>query len=125
MKFVMAGGGTGGHVMPLLAVARELSSLGHEPIFIGTDRGVESRLVPAAGFRLEKIRVGGIKNLGVITRVSSIWRLLRETVAMLGRFARWQPSAVFSLGGYFAGPPVHWRLRWKASVPVVVMEPER
>ena len=49
MKFIMAGGGTGGHVIPLIAVARELTRLGHEAVFVGTDRGVESRLVPAAG----------------------------------------------------------------------------
>jgi UDP-N-acetylglucosamine--N-acetylmuramyl-(pentapeptide) pyrophosphoryl-undecaprenol N-acetylglucosamine transferase len=107
--------------MPLLAVARELSTLGHESIFVGTDRGVECRLVPAAGFRLEKIRVGGLKNLGTITRVSSVWRLLWETAAMLSRFARWQPAAVFSLGGYVAGPPVLAAL--VRGVPVVVMEP--
>ena len=80
MKFIMAGGGTGGHVIPLIAVARELARLGHEPVFVGTERGVESRLVPAAGFRLEKIRVGGLKNLGVATRLVSLWRLLVETV---------------------------------------------
>ena len=63
--FVMAGGGTGGHVIPAIAVAREIVRAGHEVLFVGTERGVEARLVPAAGFRLEKIRVGGIKNLGL------------------------------------------------------------
>ena len=121
MKFIMAGGGTGGHVIPLIAVARELALLGHEPIFVGTDRGVESRLVPAAGFRLEKIRVGGLKNLGVLTRIRSVWRLLAETLSMARRFARWQPAGVFSLGGYVAGPPVLAAL--VRGVPVVVMEP--
>jgi UDP-N-acetylglucosamine--N-acetylmuramyl-(pentapeptide) pyrophosphoryl-undecaprenol N-acetylglucosamine transferase len=51
----MAGGGTGGHVIPAIAVAREVCRMGHEVLFVGTERGVESRLVPAAGFRLEKI----------------------------------------------------------------------
>ena len=77
--FVMAGGGTGGHVIPAIAVARELVAKGHEVLFVGTDRGVEARLVPAAGFRLEKIRVGGLKNLGAATRVASLWRLVAET----------------------------------------------
>jgi UDP-N-acetylglucosamine--N-acetylmuramyl-(pentapeptide) pyrophosphoryl-undecaprenol N-acetylglucosamine transferase len=121
MTFIMAGGGTGGHVMPLIAVAKELVKLGHEPIFVGTERGAESRLAPAAGFRLEKIRVGGLKGLGVLTRVLSVWRLLMETAAMMGRLSRWKPGGVFSLGGYVAGPPVLAALL--RGIPVVVMEP--
>ena len=52
-------------------------------LFVGTERGVENRLVPAAGFRLEKIRVGGIKNLGIATRVVSFWRLVSETAGQI------------------------------------------
>src|ERR1017187_6606447 len=84
--FVMAGGGTGGHVIPAIAVAREVSRMGFEVLFVGTERGVENRLVPAAGFRLERIRVGGIKNLGIATRFSSLWRLLSETAGQISRF---------------------------------------
>ncbi len=119
--FVMAGGGTGGHVIPAIAVARELRRMGHEVLFVGTERGVENRLAPAAGFRLEKIRVGGIKNLGVATRVISLWQLAVETIGQLARFAEWKPAAVFSMGGYVAGPPVLAALL--RGVPVVVMEP--
>ncbi len=121
MIFVMAGGGTGGHVIPAIAVARELTRAGHEARFVGTDRGVESRLVPAAGFRLDKIRVGGMKNLGVLTRLMSLWRLLAETVGQWREFGRLHPAAVFSMGGYVAGPPVLAAL--VRGVPVVVMEP--
>src|SRR5271170_4518749 len=119
--FVMAGGGTGGHVIPAIAVAREVTRLGHEVLFVGTERGVESRLVPAAGFRLEKIRAGGIKNLGMATRIVSLWQLVTETLGQVGRFAEWKPAAVFSMGGYVAGPPVLAALL--RGVPVVVMEP--
>ncbi len=63
VTFLMAGGGTGGHVIPAIAVAREVTRAGHDVFFVGTDRGVEARLVPAAGFRLEKIRVGGLKKM--------------------------------------------------------------
>jgi UDP-N-acetylglucosamine--N-acetylmuramyl-(pentapeptide) pyrophosphoryl-undecaprenol N-acetylglucosamine transferase len=119
--FVMAGGGTGGHVIPAIAVARELKRAGADVVFVGTERGVENRLVPAAGFRLEKIRVGGLKNLGIFTRISSVWRLVSETLAQLGRFREWRPAAVFSMGGYVAGPPVLAALL--LGVPVVVMEP--
>lgn len=119
--FVMAGGGTGGHVIPSLAVAREVCRMGYRVLFVGTERGVESRLVPAAGFRLEKIRVGGIKNLGLMTRLVSLWRLIGETAGQIARFAEWKPAAVFSMGGYVAGPPVLAALL--RGVPVVVMEP--
>jgi UDP-N-acetylglucosamine--N-acetylmuramyl-(pentapeptide) pyrophosphoryl-undecaprenol N-acetylglucosamine transferase len=119
--FVMAGGGTGGHVIPAIAVAREVCRMGYQVLFVGTERGVENTLVPAAGFRLEKIRVGGIKNLGIATRLSSLWRLMTETFAQIARFREWKPAAVFSMGGYVAGPPVLAALL--RGVPVVVMEP--
>jgi len=121
LLFVMAGGGTGGHVIPAIAVAREVVAMGHEVLFVGTERGVENRLVPAEGFRLEKIRVGGLKNLGLMTRVSSLWRLVSETAGQISRFGEWRPAAVFSMGGYVAGPPVLAAL--VKGVPLVIMEP--
>jgi UDP-N-acetylglucosamine--N-acetylmuramyl-(pentapeptide) pyrophosphoryl-undecaprenol N-acetylglucosamine transferase len=90
-------------------------------LFVGTERGVENRMVPAAGFRLEKIRVGGIKGLGVLTRITSVWRLLSETMEMVVQFGKWEPVAVFSMGGYVAGPPVLAALL--RGLPLVVMEP--
>ena len=117
----MAGGGTGGHVIPAIAVAREVCRMGYQVLFVGAERGVENRLVPAAGFRLEKIRVGGIKNLGIATRILSLWRLVSETAGQIARFREWKPAAVFSMGGYVAGPPVLAALL--RGVPVVVMEP--
>src|ERR1700733_7005637 len=119
--FVMAGGGTGGHVIPAIAGAREVCRMGYRVLFVGTERGVENRLVPAAGFRLEKIRVGGIKNLGVATRIVSLWRLVSETAGQIARFGEWKPGAVFSMGGYVAGPPVLAALL--RGTPLVVMEP--
>ena len=65
--------------------------------------------------------MGGIKNLGIVTRVASVWRLLSETFAQISRFAEWKPAAVFSMGGYVAGPPVMAALL--SRTPVVVMEP--
>jgi UDP-N-acetylglucosamine--N-acetylmuramyl-(pentapeptide) pyrophosphoryl-undecaprenol N-acetylglucosamine transferase len=116
--YLMAGGGTGGHVIPALAVARELRSLGHDAFFVGTERGVEARLVPPAGFKLQFIRVGGIKNLGALQKVISLWQLIAGTA---GQLFTPRPTAVFSMGGYVAGPPVLAALLRK--IPVVVMEP--
>jgi UDP-N-acetylglucosamine--N-acetylmuramyl-(pentapeptide) pyrophosphoryl-undecaprenol N-acetylglucosamine transferase len=115
----MAGGGTGGHVIPALAVARELRQRGHAVFFVGTDRGLEARLVPAEGFELKKIDIGGLNRVGLRRKLSTLARL-PFTTARCGRFLS-GVSAVFSMGGYVAGPPVMAALLRR--VPVVVMEP--
>src|ERR1035438_7260223 len=61
----MAGGGSGGHVIPALAVARELRARGHLVRFIGTRRGMEAKLVPREGFPIEWIEIGGLKRVGL------------------------------------------------------------
>ena len=79
----MAGGETGGHVIPALAVARELKRRGHHPFFVGTERGVEARLVPAAGFSLELIRIGGLKRVGALQRLATLGQLTISTLRMV------------------------------------------
>src|SRR5258706_16443293 len=66
LKLLIAGGGTGGHVFPALAIAREWMARGaeREVVFVGTERGIEARLVPQAGFRLETIPSAGLKRIG-------------------------------------------------------------
>jgi UDP-N-acetylglucosamine--N-acetylmuramyl-(pentapeptide) pyrophosphoryl-undecaprenol N-acetylglucosamine transferase len=115
----MCGGGTGGHVIPALAVARELRQRGHNVIFVGTDRGLEAKLVPAEGFELKRIEIGGLNRVGVRQQIATLARLPLTTLGCspLVRNA----SAVFSMGGYVAGPPVMAALLRR--VPVVVMEP--
>src|SRR5216683_5848296 len=100
--FLMAGGGTGGHVIPALAVARELQRRGHEPFFVGTERGVEARMVPAAGFGLELIRIGGLKRVGAAQTLATLGQLPLGTLRMLGLVRRKRVAAVFSMGGYAA-----------------------
>ena len=117
--FVMAGGGTGGHVIPALAVARELRRRGHEAVFVGTERGLEAKLIPPEGFRLEKIEIGGLNRVGMRQRLATLWRLPFTTLACSQYVGT--ASAVFSMGGYVAGPPVMAGLLRR--VPVVVMEP--
>ncbi len=119
--FVMAGGGTGGHVIPSLAVGRELRSRGHEVFFVGTDKGVEARMVPAAGFELQLIRIGGLKRVGFLQRLATLGQLPLSTLQMYGLLRRRRTSAVFSMGGYAAGPVVMAALA--AGSPLVVMEP--
>jgi UDP-N-acetylglucosamine--N-acetylmuramyl-(pentapeptide) pyrophosphoryl-undecaprenol N-acetylglucosamine transferase len=119
--FLMAGGGTGGHVIPALAVARELQRRGHQAFFVGTERGVEARMVPAAGFELELVRIGGLKRVGAVQKLATLGQLPISTLRMLRLLRRTRAAAVFSMGGYVAGPPVSAALL--AGTPVVVMEP--
>src|ERR1039457_2857313 len=115
----MAGGGTGGHVIPALAVARELRQRGHEVFFVGTERGLEARLVPAEGFELKKIDIAGLNRVGLRRKLATLIRLPFTTLGC-SQLVR-GVSAVFSMGGYVAGPPVMAALLRR--VPVVVMEP--
>jgi len=119
--FVMAGGGTGGHVIPSLAVARELQRRGHGVFFVGTEKGVEARLVPAAGFELQLIRIGGLKRVGILQRLATLGQLPLSMVRMYGLLQRRSAAGVFSMGGYAAGPVVMAALAGR--VPLVVMEP--
>jgi UDP-N-acetylglucosamine--N-acetylmuramyl-(pentapeptide) pyrophosphoryl-undecaprenol N-acetylglucosamine transferase len=117
----MTGGGTGGHVFPALAVARVLKDRGHSLLFIGTQTGMESRLVPESGFDIEFIPASGINRVGLWKQLQSLFQL------PIGIFKAWRvlrnfrPHAVFSMGGYVAGPVILAAL-W-LRIPLVVMEP--
>jgi UDP-N-acetylglucosamine--N-acetylmuramyl-(pentapeptide) pyrophosphoryl-undecaprenol N-acetylglucosamine transferase len=117
--FVLAGGGTGGHVIPALAVARELRKRGHQVVFIGTERGMEGKLVPAEGFELKKIEIGGLNRVGFQQKLTTLVRLPITTLGCR-RLVR-PAAALFSMGGYVAGPPVIAALL--SGTPLVVMEP--
>lgn len=117
----MAGGGTGGHVIPAIAVARELQSRGHHPIFVGTQTGFEAKLVPTAGFPLELIEIGGLKRVGLVQTVRTLRQMPLSLTKVLALFNRYKPAAVFSMGGYVAGPVV--LAAWWRRLPIIVMEP--
>jgi UDP-N-acetylglucosamine--N-acetylmuramyl-(pentapeptide) pyrophosphoryl-undecaprenol N-acetylglucosamine transferase len=120
-SFVMAGGGTGGHVMPALAVARELRARGHAVRFIGTRRGLEAKLAPAEGFPIEWIEIGGLNRVGLRKTLITLAELPFSVWTASRMLDRDRPAAVFSMGGFVAGPVLLAAL-WK-RVPVVVMEP--
>jgi UDP-N-acetylglucosamine--N-acetylmuramyl-(pentapeptide) pyrophosphoryl-undecaprenol N-acetylglucosamine transferase len=105
MRAILAGGGTGGHVIPALAIANELKhSYSAECLFIGTARGIENRLVPAAGYALKLVRVGALKNVSLVTRAKTAFDLPRavwDASRMLNEFA---PDVVIGVGGYASGP---------------------
>jgi len=119
--FVMAGGGTGGHVIPGIAVARELRSRGHAPRFIGTHDGMEAKLVPAAGFPIEWIEIGGLKGLTLVRRARTMIELPTSVWAARRILNEHHVAGVFSMGGYVAAPVV--MAAALAGIPVVLMEP--
>lgn len=104
-RIVIAGGGTGGHVIPALAIARVLKEEhGAELLFIGTARGIENRLVPAAGFPLELIDVGALKNVSLATRLSTLVALPRALLRSRRLLRDFQADVVLGVGGYASGP---------------------
>ena len=119
--FIMAGGGTGGHVIPGIAVARELAARGHKPVFIGTRDGMEARLVPAAGFPIEWIEIGGLKGLSLVRRAKTVVELPSSVWAARRILRAHNAAAVFSMGGYAAAPVV--LAAALSGTPVVLMEP--
>ena len=105
MRIVIAGGGTGGHVIPALAIAQELrAGYQAEVAFIGTSRGIENRLVPNAGFTLHLVEVGALKNVSLITRARTLLDLPRAVLRSAGILNAIQPAVVIGVGGYASGP---------------------
>jgi UDP-N-acetylglucosamine--N-acetylmuramyl-(pentapeptide) pyrophosphoryl-undecaprenol N-acetylglucosamine transferase len=122
MRVILAGGGTGGHVIPALAIANELRDRYQaEIIFIGTARGIETRLVPQAGYQLELVQVGALKNVSATTRLKTMFDLPRAILHCAGFFARFKPDVVISVGGYASGPGV--LAAALKGIPSVIFEP--
>lgn len=105
MKVMIAGGGTGGHVFPALAVAEEFRrrNPGNEVLFVGTERGVEAQVVPAAGYQLRALPAAGLKGVGLGAKLRSLSLLPRSLWGSRGLLREFRPNAVFGVGGYASG----------------------
>jgi UDP-N-acetylglucosamine--N-acetylmuramyl-(pentapeptide) pyrophosphoryl-undecaprenol N-acetylglucosamine transferase len=123
MKLLIAGGGTGGHVFPALAIAREWLSRGseREVVLVGTERGIEMQLVPQAGLPLETLRVGGLKGKGGGTLVKNLAKLAPAMLDASRVLRKHKPIAAFGVGGYAAGPML--LTTWFGGIPNVIFEP--
>ena len=122
LKILIAGGGTGGHIIPALAVARELVRRhGAEVLFVGTARGLETRLVPAAGFALRLIDVGPLKSVSLATKLRTLFRLPSSIGDCKRMIREFRPGAVLGVGGYASGPAMAAALWLK--VPAMAFEP--
>jgi UDP-N-acetylglucosamine--N-acetylmuramyl-(pentapeptide) pyrophosphoryl-undecaprenol N-acetylglucosamine transferase len=122
LKILIAGGGTGGHVIPALAVARALVER-HcaDVMMVGTARGLEMRLVPEAGFALRLIEVGPLKSVSLATRLRTLSRLPASIFECKRLIREFQPGAVLGVGGYASGPAMAAALWLK--IPTMAYEP--
>jgi UDP-N-acetylglucosamine--N-acetylmuramyl-(pentapeptide) pyrophosphoryl-undecaprenol N-acetylglucosamine transferase len=122
MRIIIAGGGTGGHVIPALAIAQQLKKqFDAEVLFIGTARGIETRLVPQAGFPLKLIQVGALKNVSLMTRVKTMFDLPRAIAASSRMLSEFDPEVVIGVGGYASGPAMVAAIRRR--LPTLAFEP--
>src|SRR5690606_26762296 len=121
MAVIVAGGGTGGHLYPGIAVARELQRLVDARVtFAGTAAGIESRVVPREGFELDVIRSAGLKGKSIVKRLLGLCLVpigLADAMAILRRRA---PQVVIGVGGYSSGPVVLAAVL--RGIPTLVME---
>src|SRR5215212_11461833 len=119
---MIAGGGTGGHIYPAIAITREYLSRDPErrAIFVGTEKGLEKTIVPKAGFPLEFIDVGGLKGKGGLDLVRNVLRVPKGLIQAFRLVGKHKPSVVLGVGGYSSGPVlVAARLR---GIPTIIHE---
>jgi UDP-N-acetylglucosamine--N-acetylmuramyl-(pentapeptide) pyrophosphoryl-undecaprenol N-acetylglucosamine transferase len=123
ITLLFAGGGTGGHVFPMLAVADAVKALlpSARLVFVGTDKGMETKLVPERGYELELVKVLPIRGGGVVGALRGIGRAAGSIPEARRIVSRLAPAAVFSIGGYAAGP-VALAAR-TLRIPIALMEP--
>ncbi len=122
MKVVFAGGGTGGHVYPGIAIARELVERDPrvEAVFVGTRRGLEADVVPREGFRLALIDVAGFRRRLSLDTALTALRACRGFVQAIGIVRRERPDVVVGTGGYVSGPVV--LAAWLMGIPTLIHE---
>ena len=123
LRVLIAGGGTGGHIIPALAIADALRREpgGAELLFLGTSRGLESSMVPAAGYRLELIEIGQLKNVSLATRARTLLDLPKALLNARVLLDSFHPDVVVGVGGYASGPAMAAAVL--GSIPTLAFEP--
>ena len=120
MKVMVMAGGTGGHVFPALAVAKELRGRNCQIDWLGTDRGIEARVVPAADIPLHVLPISGVRGKGVATLLAAPVKISKAILAARRLFRSLQPDLVLGMGGYVAGPG--GIAAWLMGIPLVIHE---
>jgi UDP-N-acetylglucosamine--N-acetylmuramyl-(pentapeptide) pyrophosphoryl-undecaprenol N-acetylglucosamine transferase len=122
MKVLIAAGGTGGHIYPGIAVAKEIvrRDEANEVLFVGTAHGLETRIVPESGFQLSLIHSAGLKNVGLIGKLKGLGVLPRSFVEARKIIRQFRPHVVVGAGGYVSGPVL--LMAAIMGVPTLVMD---
>ena len=106
MKVLIAAGGTGGHIYPGIAVAKEVMrrDADSEVLFVGTARGLEKKIVPENGFQLSLINSVGLKNVGIVGKIKGVSVLPKSFLEARRIIRQFRPHVVVGAGGYVSGP---------------------
>ncbi|MBK8467471.1 MAG: undecaprenyldiphospho-muramoylpentapeptide beta-N-acetylglucosaminyltransferase [Chloracidobacterium sp.] len=122
MKVLIAAGGTGGHIYPGIAVAKEIlrRDAESEVLFVGTARGLEKRIVPENGFQLSLINSAGLKNVGLMGKIKGLSVLPRSFIEARRIIRQFRPHVVVGAGGYVSGPVL--LMAAIMGVPTLVMD---
>ncbi|MFV8753451.1 undecaprenyldiphospho-muramoylpentapeptide beta-N-acetylglucosaminyltransferase [Nannocystaceae bacterium ST9] len=117
---MIAGGGTGGHLFPGIALAEQVVAAGGQVRFVGTDRGIEARVLPEEGWALDRIEVSGIKGRGLRGLIAGVLRLPRAWLQSRRIIREFAPDVVVGVGGYASGPIV--ATAWMMGRPTAILE---
>lgn len=122
LSVIIAGGGTGGHIYPGVAIAQEFRRRDADTqiLFVGTARGLETKIIPREGFNLELIEVAALKRVSIVKRVKSLLMLPKSFLAVRSLIKQVRPDVVIGVGGYASGPVVLMAALMK--VPTLVAE---
>ncbi len=112
-RILIMAGGTGGHIFPALAVARELMAQGVSVSWLGTPRGLEAELVPKAGIDIDWVNIAGLRGKGLLGWLAAPWRVSKAVLQAMAIMRRRRPDAVLGMGGFVTGPGglAAWLLR--------------
>ncbi len=122
-RIVIMAGGTGGHVFPALAVAETLIENGWQVSWLGTHKGLESRVIPERGIEIDWLAVAGVRGKGLFSKVSAVGKLMQACVQATRILRQRQPDVVLGMGGFVAGPG--GAMAKLMGIPLVIHEQNR
>ena len=122
-RIVIMAGGTGGHVFPALAVAQEMAARGWQVSWLGTQTGLEAKVVPAAGIDIDWLAVSGLRGKGLLAKFGGMFKLIQACRQARRILRRRRPNVVLGMGGFVAGPG--GLMAKLLGIPLVIHEQNR